>query len=115
VSKTVSVAELLAAMRHATRDWSGFTATGFADPVLHRGRPPALELTPREHDVLALLQHGLALPSIATTLGITHSTTKTYVERLYGKLRATNRAQALMNAVALGLLTPTPTPTRRSS
>jgi DNA-binding NarL/FixJ family response regulator len=34
------------------------------------------------------------------------STAKTYVSRLYDKLGATNRANAIMTALRLGLITP---------
>jgi DNA-binding NarL/FixJ family response regulator len=40
---------------------------------------------------------------VAATLYVSLSTAKTYVARLYEKLGACNRAQALMTAVRLGL------------
>jgi DNA-binding NarL/FixJ family response regulator len=51
-----------------------------------------------------MLQEGMSVPAIACSLFISLSTAKTYVARLYGKLGATNRSQALMAAVRLGLI-----------
>jgi DNA-binding NarL/FixJ family response regulator len=63
-----------------------------------------LALSPREREVLALLQDGVSIPAIARTLYVSPSTAKTYVSRLYEKLGASNRAQALMAALRNGLI-----------
>ena len=55
-------------------------------------------------EVLALLRDGLSIPAIALQMYISYSTAKTYVARLYYKLGATNRTQALMTAMAQGLI-----------
>ena len=49
--------------------------------------------------MLGLLGDGLSIPAIAMRMFISQSTAKTYVARLYEKLGAANRAQALMTAV----------------
>jgi len=54
-------------------------------------------------EVLALLRDGLSIPAIALQMYISYSTAKTYVARLYQKLGAANRAQALMAAVQHGV------------
>jgi DNA-binding NarL/FixJ family response regulator len=51
-----------------------------------------------------LLQEGKSVPQIAGMLFVSLSTAKTYVARVYDKLGATNRSQALMTAVRLGLI-----------
>jgi len=51
-----------------------------------------------------LLGAGLSIPAIAGTMFVSQSTAKTYVARLYEKLGASNRAQALMTALRNGLL-----------
>jgi DNA-binding NarL/FixJ family response regulator len=56
--------------------------------------------------VLRLLEEGRTVPEDADTLFVSMSTAKTYVARLYEKLGATNRAQALMAAVRLELIDP---------
>ena len=63
-----------------------------------------LALSPRETEVLRLLHDGLSVPAIAQEMYISMSTAKTYVARLYEKLGAANRAQALMAAMHHGLI-----------
>ncbi|MGN6609580.1 MAG: LuxR C-terminal-related transcriptional regulator [Jatrophihabitans sp.] len=79
---------------------------GSAKRQLPRPAAPALTLSPREQQVLELLRDGHSLPSVAATLAISMSTTKTYVARLYDKLESTSRTQALLKAIRLGLLQP---------
>ena len=59
---------------------------------------------PARDEILFLLHDGLSVPEIAAQLYVSLSTAKTYVARLYDKLDARNRAQALMTAVRLGML-----------
>jgi DNA-binding NarL/FixJ family response regulator len=54
--------------------------------------------------VLDLMREGMSLPGIAGRLTVSEATVKTYVARLYTKLRVNNRSQALMAAVNQGLL-----------
>jgi len=61
-------------------------------------------LSQREKEVLGLMRDGLSLPAIAQQLEVSEATVKTYVSRLYSKLRVNNRSQALMAAVNQGLL-----------
>ena len=105
VAKTAPLEEVLAAIRHSAVAASSFTASGLAT-ALTRRRDAAerLALSPREMEVLRLLRDGLPIPAIALRMYISYSTAKTYVARLYQKLGATNRAQALMAAVQYGLV-----------
>ena len=66
--------------------------------------PTGPQLSPREREVLALLADGLGVAQISRQLFISESTTKTHISKLYEKLGAGNRAQALMTALKLGLL-----------
>ena len=50
------------------------------------------------------MRDGISLPGIADRLAVSEATVKTYVARLYTKLRVRNRSQALMAAVTQGLL-----------
>jgi two-component system nitrate/nitrite response regulator NarL len=127
VGKTAPNTEVLGAIRHAAVAASSFTATGLAHALARRsqvasgqfvsgevgrgqaGDGPAvrgLALSPREQEVLALLAAGHSVPVIAATMFVSLSTAKTYVSRLYDKLGATNRANAIMTALRLGLITP---------
>ena len=68
--------------------------------------PPLLEaLTPRETEVLGLLARGQSNPQIAQTLTISRSTAKVHVERIIRKLEVSDRTQAAVRAIELGLLT----------
>ena len=67
---------------------------------------PALEgLTPRELEVLGLLARGKSNPQIAQELVISRATAKTHVERIIGKLGVSDRTQAALRAIELGLVT----------
>ncbi len=105
VAKTAPLAELIGAIRHAAVAASSFTASGLAAAVARRrAMQDRLALSPREREVLRLLNNGLSIPAIAVEMFISVSTAKTYVARLYEKLGATNRAQALMTAMHHGLI-----------
>jgi DNA-binding NarL/FixJ family response regulator len=85
-------------------DAARFSAADLADALKRRLNPSGPRLSPREKDVLALLAEGLAISAISKRLFISESTTKTHISKLYEKLGAANRAQALMTALRLGLL-----------
>jgi DNA-binding NarL/FixJ family response regulator len=105
VAKTAPVEEVLAAIRHAAVAAASFTASGLAMAFARRrAMQEQLGLSPREKEVLNLLHDGLSIPAIAIELYISVSTTKTYVARLYEKLGAASRAQALMAALHHGLI-----------
>jgi DNA-binding NarL/FixJ family response regulator len=105
VIKSAPVTDVIAAIQHAAASPLSFTAAGLADAMRRRHQVSArLSLSPREHEILILLYHGMSVPQIAGQLFVSISTAKTYVARLYDKLDARNRAQALMTAVRLGLL-----------
>jgi DNA-binding NarL/FixJ family response regulator len=105
VAKTAPLEEVLVAIRHAAVAASSFTASGLA-VALSRRRDvqERLALSPREAEVLSRLRDGLSIPAIAQEMFISQSTAKTYVARLYEKLGAANRAQALMTAGHYGLI-----------
>ena len=105
VTKTAPAVEVLAAIRHAAVAAGSFIASGLGQAVARRQTAGArAALSPREAQVLALLGQGLSVAAIGTTMYVSHSTAKTYVARLYEKLGASNRAQALMAGLRLGLL-----------
>ncbi|MEU7530423.1 response regulator transcription factor [Saccharothrix sp. NPDC042600] len=105
VAKTAPADEVLAAIRHASVAAGSFTAAGLAGALARkRTTDDRLALSPREREVLLLLREGTSIPSIARSLYVSQSTAKTYVSRLYEKLGASNRAQALMAALRAGLI-----------
>jgi DNA-binding CsgD family transcriptional regulator len=96
---------VLAAIRHAAVAAASFTAAGLAMAFARRrAMQEQLALSPREKEVLHLLHDGLSIPAIAIELYISVSTAKTYVARLYEKLGAASRSQALMTALHHGLI-----------
>jgi LuxR family maltose regulon positive regulatory protein len=76
------------------------------DPTaVHRDTNVLLEpLTSRELEILRLLADGLSNDQIADRLFITVGTVKTHLHRIYGKLDAENRTQAVARARTLHLL-----------
>jgi DNA-binding NarL/FixJ family response regulator len=67
------------------------------------GEQPVPVLTPRETLVLGQLLKGATNKEIAVALGIGVDTVKDHLERLYGKLDAGDRLQAVRHAQLLGL------------
>lgn len=94
---------------------AGFMALGlFAGWRLFGRAPPraegnpnaiaALGISGRELEVLRALAAGQANKEIARTLGVSPNTVKTHVARLYEKLEARRRTDAVARARALGIL-----------
>lgn len=107
VSKQAVIPEILGAIRHAAVAARSFSAAGLADALRRRQQAQeGLALSPRELQTLRLMVDGQSVPAMAASLYISLSTAKTYVARLYDKLGAANRAQAVMSAVRLGLVDP---------
>ena len=95
---------VVAAARHAVSAPGSFTASALASAMQRRLAPAAVTLTPREREVLDLLADGLTTSSIARKLFMSESTAKGHLAKLFEKLGAANRTQAVMNAVRLGLV-----------
>jgi DNA-binding NarL/FixJ family response regulator len=63
-------------------------------------------LTPREEEVLRVLASGRTNQQIAQTLVISRGTVKVHVERIIRKLGVSDRTQAAVRAIELGLVSP---------
>jgi NarL family two-component system response regulator LiaR len=73
--------------------------------LVESSRPsPASLLTPREHEVLALIARGQPNKVIARELGVSEKTVKTHVSNVLGKLGVSDRTQAALYAVREGLV-----------
>lgn len=111
--------------RHRSMAWStsvyvitigiGFAALGawVGHQLTARPVPPftpnhaaiaALGISPRELEVLGLLAGGSANKVIARHLAISPNTVKTHIARLFEKLEASNRTEAIARARALAIL-----------
>jgi DNA-binding NarL/FixJ family response regulator len=104
VPKDAPAEDVVAAARHAAREPRSFIAPDLADALQRRQSPSRPQLSPREQQVLDLLAEGLGVSQISRRLYVSDSTTKTHISKLYDKLGAGNRAQALMAALKLGLI-----------
>ncbi len=104
VPKSAPSSDVVAAAKHAAAKPTSFVASDLAEAMRRRLNPTGPQLTRREREVLDLLAEGLGVANIARKLYISESTTKTHVSKLYDKLGAANRAQAIMAAVHAGLL-----------
>jgi DNA-binding NarL/FixJ family response regulator len=61
-------------------------------------------LTDREHQVLELLVKGFTFQEIGELLGISAHTVTTHVKHIYGKLQVRSRAEAVYEALQLGIV-----------
>jgi LuxR family maltose regulon positive regulatory protein len=61
-------------------------------------------LTVRENSIIEFIAKGKSNKEIARALGVTPETIKTHVKRIFSKLSAASRAQAVVRAQSLGLL-----------
>lgn len=104
VSKDAPGEDVVSAARHAAVSPRSFTAKDLAGAMQRRMQPQGPRLTDRESQILVLLADGLGVAAIARQLYISESTAKTHISRIYEKLGAANRAQAVMKAVQSGLL-----------
>ncbi len=106
VPKDAPSDDVVAAARHAAVSPRSFTAPDLASAMRRRMTPTGPRLSPRETEVLGLLAEGFGVGPIARRLFISESTTKTHISKIYDKLGAANRAQAIMKAIQAGLITP---------
>jgi len=104
VPKDAPSDDVVAAARHAAGSPRSFSAPDLAEAMKRRLSPSGPQLSPREQEVLDLLADGLGVAQISRRLFISESTTKTHISKLYEKLGAGNRAQAIMAALRLGLI-----------
>ncbi len=104
VPKDAPAEDVVAAARHAAVSPRSFTAPDLAEAMQRRLKPTGPQLSPREREVLDLLAEGLGVAAIARKLYISESTAKTHISKIYDKLGAANRAQAIMNAIRAGLI-----------
>jgi DNA-binding NarL/FixJ family response regulator len=61
-------------------------------------------LTPREHEVLALIARGYSYAEVARLQTVTVHTVQSHIKRLYHKLAVSSKTEAVFEATRLGLL-----------
>ncbi len=104
VGKDAPTSTVISAARHASVSPLTFTCAGLGEAMVRRMSSGAPRLSDRERQVLDLLAEGLGVSAIAARLYLSESTAKSHIGRIYEKLGAANRAQALVTAMRLGLI-----------
>jgi DNA-binding NarL/FixJ family response regulator len=104
VAKDSPSDDVIAAARHASVSPRSFAAADLAGAMQRKLAPSGPQLSTRESEVLRLLAEGLGVAAIARQLFVSESTAKTHISKIYDKLGAANRAQAIMIAMRSGLL-----------
>jgi DNA-binding NarL/FixJ family response regulator len=110
VLKTASPTELIQAVRdvHAGKSAldPAITQKVLAQ-ITSRTQTPQIEsLTERELEVLTLVGHGKTNKAIGVQLGISDRTVQGHLAKIFSKLRASSRTEAVMRAVSMGWLPP---------
>lgn len=106
--KNVRREELVQAVR-AVASGKGFLHPDVTRPFLERVGPMAMHagiqpLSKREQDVLEQLAMGRSTREIADALNLGDETVKSHLSRIYQKLKATDRVQAVVTAMRHGLV-----------
>lgn len=83
-----------------------FAAAEPASAASTAARDAVARLTERERDVLTLLAKGLSNAEIGAAMYVAETTVKTHVGRIFTKLAARDRAQAMVIAYDAGLVRP---------
>ena len=78
--------------------------SGAAPFVLNEPRLRELSITPRELEILNLIANGLSNREIAEKLFVSENTVKTHSRRLFDKLSAKRRTQAVQIGKEFGLI-----------
>jgi DNA-binding NarL/FixJ family response regulator len=104
VGKDAPSSDVVNAARRSVVSPRSFAAAGLLQALGRRAARESGRLSDRETQILRLLADGLGIGEIAGELYISRSTAKTHVARIYQKLGAANRAQAIVIAMRTGLL-----------
>jgi DNA-binding NarL/FixJ family response regulator len=111
VGKDAPTSTVIGAARQAAIAPLTFTCMGLAEAMIRRMSSGVPRLSDRERQVLELLAEGLGVTAIAERLYLSESTAKSHIGRIYEKLGAANRAQALVTAMRTGLISSATPPT----
>jgi DNA-binding NarL/FixJ family response regulator len=108
VLKTASPDELISAVRDVYQGKSVLDAAilpkVFAQ-IAHPNSTPVFEpLTDREIEVLSLVARGLTNKVVANNLNISDRTVQGHIARIFEKLQAISRTEAVMRGISLGLI-----------
>ncbi|MGH2573256.1 MAG: response regulator [Actinomycetota bacterium] len=105
--KDVSAAELIQAAKLALEGKAVIHPTltrAFIEEVQYVDQRPDTPLSRRESQILQKVAYGASTKEVAHDLGISPHTVKTHLERIFEKLGANDRAQAVAIALRKGLV-----------
>jgi DNA-binding NarL/FixJ family response regulator len=105
--KDVSVTELIQAAKLAVEGKAVIHPTltrALIEEVQYVERRPETPLSKRESQILQKVAYGATTKEVAHDLGISAHTVKTHLERIFEKLGANDRAQAVAIALRRGLV-----------
>jgi len=111
VLKTAEAQEIVEAVRAVSEGQSALDPAIARKFLAHLARPGLIEasvepLTERELEVLRLAAKGHTNKAIGVQLSISDRTVQGHLARIYDKLHAASRTEAVMRAVTLGLIPP---------
>jgi DNA-binding NarL/FixJ family response regulator len=95
--------EILAGIRSVARGEVAL-APSIAAMLVNRVKKPAISLSKRESEILALVAQGLSNPAIAAQIHLSEATVKTHLLHAFEKLEVSDRTRAVTKAMELGLL-----------
>ncbi len=99
----IEIGEAIVAVANGRSVLSVALQSGVLDLIRERAGG-AVQLSRRERELLELAAEGLTTGEIADRLCLSPNTVKTYWQRLYEKLGASDRASAMAEAIRRGLL-----------
>lgn len=74
------------------------------EPVHSVQSAPAVDLSPREQEVLELISRGFSYAEISRLKGISVHTVQTHIKSLYRKLSVSSKSEAVYEATKMGLI-----------
>src|SRR3989304_1852992 len=109
VLKTADAEDIVEAVR-SVREGKSVLDPAIARQVMRRfsgeGPLPLEALTERELEVLRLAAHGYTNKAIGVQLSISDRTVQGHLAKIFGKLHAASRTEAVMRAVSQGIIPP---------
>jgi len=102
-AEEVEISDAILAVANGRSVLSTALQSGVLDLIRERATG-SVQLSRRERELLALAAEGLTTVEIAQRLHLSPNTVKTYWQRLYEKLGASDRVSAMAEAIRRGLL-----------
>lgn len=96
--------ELVSTIRSIHRDRETVIVSIHADILIGTAEPAGVLLSTREREILMLVAQGLSNAQIAARLPITEGTVKRHLGKVFAKLGAQSRIDAVNKAVSMSLI-----------